>query len=280
MAWNTNGNAGTNPATDFVGTLDLQPLVIRANAKEAVHIDTTGKVGIGTTIPQNLLHLGPGTSNVVASRVNAAVASNAPDAGIAISQNSGVDVLLQASGAGAFIGTTSNHAVVLRTVDKDRMVIDTIGDVFMSGTLSVAKDVVLTGADCAEHFDLVADAQCEPGTVMAISTGGALDACTRAYDKKVAGIVSGAGSFRPGIVLDKRAGQDDRPAVALFGKVYCKVDAQFGPIEVGDMLTSSDTPGHAMKASDPARAFGAVVGKALGGLASGCGLIPVLICLQ
>ena len=46
------------------------------------------------------------------------------------------------------------------------------------------------------------------------------------------------------------------------------------------MLTSSDTPGHAMKASDPARAFGAVVGKALGGLASGCGLIPVLICLQ
>ena len=280
MAWNTNGNAGTNPATDFVGTLDLQPLVIRANAKEAVHIDTTGKVGIGTTIPQNLLHLGPGTSNVVASRVNAAVASNAPDAGIAISQNSGVDVLLQASGAGAFIGTTSNHAVVLRTVDKDRMVIDTIGDVFMSGTLSVAKDVVLTGADCAEHFDLVADAQCEPGTVMAISTGGALDACTRAYDKKVAGIVSGAGSFRPGIVLDKRAGQDDRPAVALFGKVHCKVDAQFGPIEVGDMLTSSDTPGHAMKASDPARAFGAVVGKALGGLASGCGLIPVLICLQ
>ena len=280
MAWNTNGNAGTNPATDFVGTLDLQPLVIRANAKEAVHIDTTGKVGIGTTIPQNLLHLGPGTSNVVASRVNAAVASNAPDAGIAISQNSGVDVLLQASGAGAFIGTTSNHAVVLRTVDKDRMVIDTIGDVFMSGTLSVAKDVVLTGADCAEHFDLVADAQCEPGTVMAISTGGALDACTRAYDKKVAGIVSGAGSFRPGIVLDKRAGQDDRPAVALFGKVYCKVDAQFGPIEVGDMLTSSDTPGHAMKASDPARAFGAVVGKALGSLASGCGLIPVLICLQ
>jgi len=217
MAWNTNGNAGTNPATDFVGTLDLQPLVIRANAKEAVHIDTTGKVGIGTTIPQNLLHLGPGTSNVVASRVNAAVASNAPDAGIAISQNSGVDVLLQASGAGAFIGTTSNHAVVLRTVDKDRMVIDTIGDVFMSGTLSVAKDVVLTGADCAEHFDLVADAQCEPGTVMAISTGGALDACTRAYDKKVAGIVSGAGSFRPGIVLDKRAGQDDRPAVALQG---------------------------------------------------------------
>ena len=364
MAWNTNGNAGTNPATDFVGTLDLQPLVIRANAKEAVHIDTTGKVGIGTTIPQNLLHLGPGTSNVVASRVNAVVASNAPDAGIAISQNSGVnvllqasgagafigttsnhavvlrsadldrvvisaagdvgigvtpqnllrvgrgttaiqrgrvnvvvasnapdagiaisqnsgvDVLLQASGAGAFIGTTSNHAVVLRTVDKDRMVIDTIGDVFMSGTLSVAKDVVLTGADCAEHFDLVADAQCEPGTVMAISTGGALDACTRAYDKKVAGIVSGAGSFRPGIVLDKRAGQDDRPAVALFGKVYCKVDAQFGPIEVGDMLTSSDTPGHAMKASDPARAFGAVVGKALGGLASGFGLIPVLICLQ
>src|SRR5205823_3625582 len=118
----------------------------------------------------------------------------------------------------------------------------------------------LTGADCAEHFDLVPDAVCEPGTVMAISTDGALDASAEAYDKRVAGVVSGAGAFRPGIVLDKQQSGAVRPPVALFGKVYCKVDAQYASIEVGDLLTTSDTIGHAMKACDPVRAFGAVVG--------------------
>ena len=280
MPWNTNGNTGTNSTTDFVGTTDLQALVIRTNSKEAIHIDPAGKVGIGTPSPQNSLHVGPGTSSIVSSRVNAVIASNAPDAGIAIAQNSGVNVLLQASGAGAFIGTTSNHALVFRTVDQDRVVVDGKGDVLMLGTLSVAKDVILTGADCAEHFDVAEDALCEPGTVMAISTDGALDASTKAYDKKVAGVVSGAGRFRPAIVLDKQVSDEGRLPVALFGKVYCKVDAQFAPIEFGDLLTTSDTVGHAMKACDPARTFGAVIGKALGNLSSGCGLIPILISLQ
>ena len=64
------------------------------------------------------------------------------------------------------------------------------------------------------------------------------------------------------------------------GRVYCKVDANHGAIEVGDLLTTSSTPGHAMKASDPLRSFGAVIGKALSDLKSGTGLIPVLVALQ
>ncbi len=64
------------------------------------------------------------------------------------------------------------------------------------------------------------------------------------------------------------------------GKTCCKVDAQYGSIEPGDLLTTSPTPGHAMKASDPTRAFGSVIGKALGPLSSGTGLIPALIALQ
>ena len=170
--------------------------------------------------------------------------------------------------------------MVFRTADLDRMVIDAKGDVFMVGTLSVAKDVILTGADCAEHFDVATDAIAEPGAVMAIGTNGALEVSSTAYDKKVAGVVSGAGSFRPAIVLDKRESDEGRLPVALFGKAYCKVDAEYAPIEVGDLLTSSDTAGHAMKATDPARTFGAVVGKALSGLNSGRGLIPILISLQ
>ena len=68
--------------------------------------------------------------------------------------------------------------------------------------------------------------------------------------------------------------------IALMGKVYCKVDASYGAIEVGDLLTTSPTPGHAMKADDPLKAFGAVIGKALQPLELGQGLIPILIALQ
>ena len=102
----------------------------------------------------------------------------------------------------------------------------------------------------------------------------------RAYDKRVAGVVSGAGDYKPGIVLDKQQSESHRQPIALVGKVYCKVDAQYGAIEVGDLLTTAPTLGHAMKASDPLKAFGAVIGKALRPLKEGQGLIPILIALQ
>jgi len=51
-------------------------------------------------------------------------------------------------------------------------------------------------------------------------------------------------------------------------------------IEVGDLLTTSPTPGYAMKATDPLKAFGAIIGKALCPLKEGQGLIPILIALQ
>jgi hypothetical protein len=66
----------------------------------------------------------------------------------------------------------------------------------------------------------------------------------------------------------------------LSGTAYCQVDARQEPIQVGDLLTTSATPGHAMKASDPLQAFGAVIGKALQPLPAGTGLIPILLALQ
>jgi hypothetical protein len=64
------------------------------------------------------------------------------------------------------------------------------------------------------------------------------------------------------------------------GKVFCKVDASYAPIVVGDLLTTSPTGGYAMKAVDPLRAFGTVIGKALRPLQKGRGLIPILVALQ
>ena len=51
-------------------------------------------------------------------------------------------------------------------------------------------------------------------------------------------------------------------------------------LEIGDLLTTSDTPGHAMRVGDPSRAFGAVIGKALAPLAAGRGMVPILVALQ
>ena len=148
------------------------------------------------------------------------------------------------------------------------------------GDVEVTGDLRLANADCAEDFDVSAADKSEPGTVMVLGCEGELSASSRAYDKRVAGVISGAGQYKPGIVLDRQQTQGHRQPIALLGKVCCKVDAQFGAIEVGDLLTTSPTPGHAMKTSDPSKGFGAVIGKALRPLDKGQGLIPILIALQ
>jgi hypothetical protein len=154
------------------------------------------------------------------------------------------------------------------------------GRVWISGELGVGGDIVLPNADLAEDFDVADEVPIEPGTVVVIGEHGALRACSDGYDDRVAGVVSGAGEYRPALVLDRRAIQASRQPVALMGKVFCKADADFGAIAAGDLLTTSSTPGHAMKASDRQRAFGAVIGKALGPLDVGRGLIPVLVALR
>jgi hypothetical protein len=154
------------------------------------------------------------------------------------------------------------------------------GDHTCDGKLTVAADIILSGADCAEEFDVTDATEIEPGTVMVLDQHGALQSSQYAYDRRVAGVVSGAGAYRPGLILDRNESSETRAPLALVGKVYCKVDAQDVPIEVGDLLTTSHTPGHAMKASDPLQAFGTVIGKALRPLQSGQGLVPILVALQ
>lgn len=153
------------------------------------------------------------------------------------------------------------------------------GQVRVTQNLLVDGDVQLTGADLAEEFGLVGSSAAEPGSVVVLAGHDRVRVSDEPYDRRVAGIVSGAGGYRPGIVLDRQP-EANRCALALTGKVWCKVDADCSPVGVGDMLTTSPTPGHAMRATDPVRAFGAVVGKSLGSLESGRGLVPVLVALQ
>jgi hypothetical protein len=148
------------------------------------------------------------------------------------------------------------------------------------GNVEVTGEIRFANADCAEEFDVACGDAAGPGSVMVLGEAGELHQSHHAYDKRVAGVISGAGSYKPGLVLDRQSPERQRQPLALLGKVYCKVDAQYGAVDVGDLLTTSDTPGHAMKAADSLRAFGTVIGKALRPLKAGQGLIPILISLQ
>ncbi len=249
---------------------------IWAGYTRGITVDTSGNVGIGTS--------DPGAKLDVAGELQILTGSNAvhftsqwrgwPDVG----------------GNQAEISNDTNQYKTLMIVGNrsaglgrrvsvwDRLEVN--GILSVSGYVEVAGDIRLTNADCAEDFNIGTELLVEPGTVMVLGDDGTLYPCQHASDKRVVGVVSGAGDYKPGIVLDKQQSARNRQPIALLGKVYCKVDAQYGAIEVGDLLTTSSTPGHAMRCGDPAKASGAVIGKALRAQKEGTGLIPVLIALQ
>ena len=181
--------------------------------------------------------------------------------------------------AGGLMVRSDQNGPVILVTGKDGRV--TFMDRQLKQTLvidAVRGDIELIGADCAEDFEM--SEEVAPGSVLTIDEQGLLGPCREAYDRRVVGVVSGAGGHRPGLRLD-RGGQDGiRQPIAIAGKVFCYADADNETIGVGDLLTTSATSGHAMKAGDPERAFGAVLGKSLGALSHGRGLLPVLVALQ
>jgi len=139
------------------------------------------------------------------------------------------------------------------------------------------------GADFAESVAIAgAKSHYEPGDLMIVdsSTNRQLTLAIQPYSTLVAGIYS----TKPGVLatthkMDEAGFQAEVP-LAVVGIVPCKVSAENGPIERGDLLVTSSTPGHAMKGTDRNRMLGAVVGKALEPLGEGKGVIQVLVTLQ
>jgi len=143
---------------------------------------------------------------------------------------------------------------------------------------------ILGGADLSERFEVgESEAKIEPGMVVSIDPDheGRLELARTPYDHRVAGVVSGAGGVGPGLLMghDGTVASGDLP-VALTGRVYCRATASNGPIRPGDLLTTSSVPGRCMRVDDLARAQGAILGKAMGSLESGEGLVLVLVGLQ
>jgi hypothetical protein len=131
------------------------------------------------------------------------------------------------------------------------------------------------GADFAEM--LSAQDGLEPGDVLIIGPDGDLTQSAEAYQASVAGVYS----TQPGFV-GGGSDEDDltgKVPLAVVGVVPAKASAENGAIHPGDLLVTATTPGHAMRAGDnPPQ--GTVLGKALGELVEGTGVIQVLVTLQ
>jgi hypothetical protein len=160
------------------------------------------------------------------------------------------------------------------------------GNVKVNGDAIVEVLEITGGSDLSEQFDIRTnrpDLKPSPGMVVSIDPDrpGQLMLSDKPYDRRVAGVISGAGGVKPGMLMGQTGSvANGAEPVALSGRVYCWVDATVSPVEPGDLLTTSSVPGHAMKATDPQRSHGSVFGKAMTGLARGRGLVLVLVALQ
>lgn len=162
----------------------------------------------------------------------------------------------------------------------------------VNGQTSTSVLKVTGGSDLSEQFDInsaldsispASIRQIEPGLVVSIdpSHPGALVISSQPYDQRVAGIISGAGGVKTGMLMSQDGSiAAGSYAVALSGRVYCWADASKGPIKPGDVLTTSDIPGYAMKVTDHEKAHGSIIGKAMTELKQGKGLVLVLVALQ
>jgi len=153
------------------------------------------------------------------------------------------------------------------------------------GRVTTEVLTITGGSDLSEQFDINAiNEQLKPGMLVSIDpkNAGELILSTKAFDRTAAGVISGAGGVKTGMLMGQHGTKaDGKHPVALTGRVYCWVDADAaGAVEPGDLITTSDTPGHGMKVIDHAKAAGAIIGKAMTSLDKGKGLVLVLVSLQ
>lgn len=246
---------------------------------ERMRIDATGNVGIGTTTPSDLMQVDTAsgwgfriryTGDGQYLRLSANQISSFTSAG------AGRDLYLNPAGGNVAIGTATPNS---------NYKLDVNGSANVTGNLN-ATGAITGGTINAKYQDVAewvqSSQQLSPGTVVVLdhTRSNQVIASSQAYDTRVAGVIS----LQPGITL----GEDGagKVLVATTGRVKVRVDATAGPIQVGDLLVTSDIEGVAKK-SEPLSLGGVqihrpgtLIGKALEPLAKGTGEILVLLSLQ
>jgi hypothetical protein len=248
--------------------------------------DAVGNLGVGTGSPAAKLNVVEASTNAnaVSLRRNAVATVNADLLELATAVNSDPN--------SQFIEAENGADIEFRVWGDGDVTAD---GTFIGGGADFAEMVKVTrGAHSVEPGDvIVIDAQSQRGFVKSSEARSTL--------------VAGVYSTKPGVLASEhdwdqlaievglappvRDGGEsaavkplevgrriDEVPLAVVGIVPCKASAENGPIAAGDLLVTSTIPGHAMR--DGAPNAGTIVGKALGSLSSGTGVIPVLVTLQ
>jgi hypothetical protein len=304
------GNAGTVPPLNFLGTIDNQSLIFETNGKETMLIDRVGRVGIGTASPQQNLSVN-GAVNLDQANQN----SGGVNPGITFGANSGEGIASQRTSGGNQFGLDFYTAFTPRlSIGQFGSV--GIGTAPLNAQLTVnntatgfgllATDLFLGqvggrnvvrfdnagkgifdggtqtgGADFAESVRTTDDpASLQPGDVIVIDRQNprAVKKSSEANSPLVAGVYS----TKPSMLAIGDHHIDDslkgEVPVAVVGIVPVKVTTENGPIAIGDMLVTSSVAGYAMKAAE--LKIGTILGKALEPLETGTGVIQVLVMLR
>lgn len=128
-------------------------------------------------------------------------------------------------------------------------------------------------ADIAERYH--ADAVYEPGSVVIFGGEFEITQTTTVADTRVAGIIS----TEPYLIMNSPHNEEDKtneyhPPLALTGRVPCKV---IGPVAKGDIMVSSNIPGHAQSWKKPEHPpAGSIIGKAIENFNGNAGVIEVV----
>ena len=272
-----NGSGLAGNAFDFYLNTSTTATGSSAPGTGNVHVmtlDGAGNVGIGTTSPTAKLTISDTTFPSVVL-----TSSSATGSWLNLTNTSAGGRIWSVVSTGSANGEGAGN-LVFNTQGVTAAQLKNTGE-FIANVVTV-----LGGSDVAEPYNVAAagDVKALPGMLVVIDGEkvGQMRVASRAYDTSVAGIISGANGIRPGITLTQKGTiADGALPVASIGRVWCWCDADAnGAITAGDMLTSSDTPGHAMRATDHQRRDGAVIGKAMSSLKSGKGLVLVLVSLK
>jgi len=262
FVWGDGSSEFFSPGANRFDVLSSGGALFHTGGGYGLAINNNGTVGINTAAPQQALEVNGYYAQI--------------DGGLAADGNGLIDAYIGGDGGGSDVQVGSMNPNITAVGFWNQT-----AQAYMH--IYCSSITILGGADLAEPFQIsAADKEAPQGAVVVIDqeNPGHLKISDQAYDRRVAGVVSGANGINPGIQMQQQGLLDGGKNVALTGRVYVQADATGGPIKPGDLLTTSATPGHAMKVSDHTKAQGAILGKAMTGLKDGKGMVLVLVTLQ
>ena len=292
----TTSGGAANTIPMFTGSTDIENSVIT---------QSNGNVGIGTTSPQGSLDVNGriGTQSVKVLSSFTDLVNDAPWYGIGASNlllpdSNGADAIQVAgyyglnfqTAIGQMVITEHGNVGINTTTPGAKLEVNgalklTQGSggaiVFQDGTIQSTAYTGVVCGDFAESIDVSGDRKrYQPGDVLVIDPNapGKFLKSAEPYSTAVLGVYS----TKPGVLGRRQTTpkSPDEVPMAMVGIVPTKVSAENGAIRPGDLLVSSSKLGYAMKGTDRSKMLGAVIGKALGNLQTGTGVIEVGVTLQ